>query len=103
MDSYIGGMIEQNLTWLELSKLPNGARVMFTTSWDIFAENLIVPAGTHATVIENSLNEMQPVLFVRPDDEAVREKLKEWDGLIHINPFTGDFEEEGPLVAEGVT
>jgi hypothetical protein len=41
----------------------------------IFPET-IVPAGSLATVVENSLNEMQPCLIVLPDDDAQRVRLK---------------------------
>jgi hypothetical protein len=45
------------LTWLDLSKVGNGTRVVFTAAHDIFPE-CIVPAGTTATVTENGLHEL---------------------------------------------
>ena len=53
-------------TWFRASaELSGGDRVRFVSAHGD------IPAGTIATVVENSLNEMQPVLIVKPDtDEA---------------------------------
>ena len=73
----------QRLTLFDLSKLDDGARVVFAVPFDIFPE-AVIPAGTLATVKENGLNEIWSAMLVLPDDETIREKLREWDGCIHI-------------------
>lgn len=95
------------LTWCELSALPKGRRVSFEQPWDIYAEDLIVPVGTVATIAENGLNEMQPVIYLLPDDLAMREKLASWEGLIHVYPAEIEpndpvWEEASPLASVSV-
>lgn len=94
-------MIKQ-LTWFELSKLADGARVAFVEDWDIFPE-CIVRAGETATVTENGLNEMWSEMWVRPDSAAVREILQEWDGRIQLAPplgYDGDDHDDDPAWQE---
>jgi hypothetical protein len=72
-------------TWFELSRdLKKGDRVIFTTSLDRYSEDLIVPPGTVCTVTENDLNEMEPTLYLLPDDTAIRDKLALWEGQIML-------------------
>jgi hypothetical protein len=74
----------KQLSWLELSAVKDGTRVVFAQAWDIFPE-CTVPAGTLATVKENSLNEMQPGMWVLPDDESIRLALADdWEGNVHL-------------------
>ena len=73
------------MTWLELSKLKVGDRVVFTAPHDIFPE-LVVPEDTTAIIVEQGLNELGAALFLRPDDASIREALEFWDGLIHLHP-----------------
>lgn len=70
--------------WIELSKLQPGARVRFPSGFDIFPDCL-VPAGAMATVEENGLNEIYCTMLLKPDDQAVRDALSEWDGLVHLS------------------
>ena len=68
--------------------------------WDIFPET-IVPAGSLATVVENSLNEMQPCLIVLPDDDAQRVRLKEWSGNVWLwGPDDDALDVDGHPVAD---
>jgi hypothetical protein len=72
------------MTWFEASAtLKEGDRVCFVLPWDIYPETTL-REGELATVIENSLNEMQPVLIVLPDSATQRERLKEWDGHVWL-------------------
>lgn len=80
------GDSQMTLTWLEASKLNVGDRVVFVTSHDIFAEDVIVPEGMTATVTEQGLNDLATALYVTPDDEAIRTKLAAWDGMIQLVP-----------------
>jgi hypothetical protein len=71
-------------TWLELSRdLKTGDRITFVSDWDRYPD-VFVKAGETAVVVENSLNEIEPTLFVRPDNEQLQQALKEWDGLVHV-------------------
>jgi hypothetical protein len=89
-------------TWLELSRdLKKGDRVVFATDWDIFPETIVV-AGTTATVVENSLNEMEPTLIVLPDDEVIRRALRYWDGEVYVygpEPRSRAWDDEAPVRA----
>jgi hypothetical protein len=73
------------LSWLQASRLNVGDRVVFVAAHDIFPEAL-VPAGTRATVTEQSLNEIGSVLAVKPDDTGLQKALAEWDGNVHLAP-----------------
>ena len=73
----------KNLTWFELSKVPDGARVVFAEPHDIFPECL-VPAGTRGTILRNYLNEMHNQISILPDDQGLRDALKHWNGEIII-------------------
>ena len=71
-------------TWRELARdTMVGDRVVFTEIWDRYPD-VFVPVGSTAIVVENDLSTAEPTLYVRPDDEKVREHLKEWDGLVHV-------------------
>src|SRR6516225_760209 len=85
-------------TWLDLSKLADGSRVVFTTSWDIYPE-CIVPQGTTGTVVENGLNELQAILLLAVDDEKVTEALRQWNGRVEFykNTHFQDWDEQSPL------
>jgi len=73
------------MSWLEASERLNaGDRVKFVYGWDIFPETQI-DAGELATVVENGLNEMEPVLILRPDRETIRIALKAWDGNVWMS------------------
>jgi hypothetical protein len=87
------------LSWIKLAELPDGARVVFSEDYDIFPE-CVVPAGTVATIVENSLNEMQPGLFLQPDDESIRTALKQWDGIIYLMPEADSGDPEDPAWQE---
>ena len=60
------------LTWLDLSKVKDGTRIVFTTSWDIYPE-CVVPEGTTGTVVENGLNEIWSCLMIKTDDALITE------------------------------
>jgi hypothetical protein len=88
-------------SWLELSRdLKKGDRVAFARSWDVFPET-VVPAGAIATVVENSLNEMEPTLFLLPDDPAIREALRRWSGEVYLygpdHPDSPEWGKEAPV------
>ena len=91
------------LSWFEASaKLNAGDRVRFVERWDIFPEG-IVPSGTHATVVENGLNEMQPALLVIPDDAGLREKFDEWDGIVWLcGPEDDAIDVDGRPIADSM-
>jgi hypothetical protein len=78
------------LTWFELSTLEAGTRVQFVEPFDIFSENILVPAGTLATLMDNSLNEIQPLMAVLPDDRDIRRKLLDWDGEVILYGWTNN-------------
>jgi hypothetical protein len=70
-----------SMTFLEASRdLKPGSRVMFTHDFELNHQHPIIPAGTTGTVRENGLNEMQPMLFVSPDDETLRAHFRSWNG-----------------------
>ena len=79
----------QSLTWLDLSRLEKGTRVVFARPWDIFPE-CAVPEGAAATIKENGLNEIWCQILVEPEDEGIRTALRHWDGCIvlgtHLDP-----------------
>ncbi len=77
--------MSEALSWLALSKVANGALVVFAEAHDIFPE-CMVPAGTTGTVTENGLNELLGTVIVAPDDTALRAALAEWDGAIWLSP-----------------
>jgi hypothetical protein len=88
-------------SWLELSRdLKKGDRVAFARPWDVFPET-VVPAGAIATVVENSLNEMEPTLFLLPDDPAIREALRRWSGEVYLygpdHPDSPEWGKEAPV------
>jgi hypothetical protein len=69
-------------TWMDLAKLEGGGlRVVFIEDFDIYPDAL-VPAGTQGTIVQNNLNEIEPNLWVRPDDTALQASLADWDGCI---------------------
>jgi hypothetical protein len=70
--------------WLELSKLNNGALLEFVDPWDIFPDG-VIPAGTRATIAEQGLNELQPVLILKPVGVSFP-FLANWDGEIWLHP-----------------
>jgi len=74
------------LSWYSLAQVANGVRVVFVKPHDIFP-HCIVPAGTVATVIENSLNELGELIAVLPDDREIRQALSEWDGEVWLRPY----------------
>jgi len=78
----------KQLTWFNLSKVENGARVEFVVDWDIFPDCL-VPTGTIATIVENNLNEITSEMLVLPDNVRVQRALEHWDGQIILSPFEG--------------
>jgi hypothetical protein len=93
-------------TWLELSKLNEGARVRFVRPWSILPE-CSIPAGTLATIKENNLN-LGIGISVVPNDKALQDALKESPGAIYLdapdnlvpvhNPETDKFwQSETPL------
>jgi hypothetical protein len=62
---------------------------------------IIGPQGTLATVVENSLNEMQPVLIVKPDDANLRAPLREWDGNVWLYaPFDEAVNADGEPIGD---
>ena len=72
------------LTWFQLSAQANpGDRVRFVTAHDIFPHARI-EAGEMATVTVNYLNELQPVLYLMPDNQDTRTALAEWGGQIYL-------------------
>jgi hypothetical protein len=77
-----------------------GDRVRFTGIWDRYPD-VFVNSGETGVVVENSLNEVQPTLFVRPDSPELRQMVKEWDELIHvfgpIHPGEG-WNDNAPLI-----
>ena len=76
-------------TWFELSRdAAPGSKVVFTTSWDIYPE-CVVPEGMTGTVKENGLNEIWGGMLITPDDPAIREALKAWDGDIQLGYMEG--------------
>lgn len=86
------------ITWLELSKVEEGTRIVFPDGFDIFPDCYVKP-GTTATVTENSLNEACQIMLVRPDDEVVRTALAEWNGDIHLSPELqgADWHDDSPV------
>lgn len=74
---------ETRLTWLDLSRMPKGLRVVFTDPHDIFPE-CVVPAGATGAIQENGLNEIWGGLIVVPDNQSIRDKLAAWSGEIHL-------------------
>jgi hypothetical protein len=71
-------------TWLELARdLKAGDRVRFDCDWDRYPD-VYVHAGNLGTVVENSLNEMEPTLFIRPDNVTIQKQVKDWDGVVHV-------------------
>lgn len=87
------------LTWYDLATMSNrkGLRVVFDEAWDIFPIT-VIPQGTHATVIENCLNERHCRIEVLPDSYELREKLAHWQGMVilgsHLDP-SADLTEDG--------
>lgn len=75
----------KRLSWYELACTPEGTRVVFATSWDIFPE-VVVPEGATAVIKENGLNEIWCAMLVTPDDTKIREALTEWKGDIAFHP-----------------
>jgi hypothetical protein len=69
-------------TWFELSSLKEGARVRFVRPWSI--SGCSVPAGTLATIKENSLMSDGIGISVVPDDKALQDALKESHGAIFL-------------------
>ncbi|HEX6826114.1 MAG TPA: hypothetical protein VF077_07330 [Nitrospiraceae bacterium] len=89
-------------TWNELATLPVGTRVVFD-DFDIYPY-CIVRAGTAGTITRNDLLDSFPILYVLPDDPAVREALSEWQGQVEFAPANGgeEFTDLSPLaVMEG--
>lgn len=76
------------LSWFDLSKVKDGTRVRFAQDWDIFPE-CVVPAGTLATVVNNSLNEITSEMHVLADPLEIRRALEKWDGEVYLSPFLG--------------
>ena len=76
----------RTLTWFELSRVADGDRVVFTTSWDI-PTVVVVPEGTTATVVENGLNEIWSSMLLKTDNEAVTKALAKWDGMVELAPI----------------
>ncbi len=95
------------LSWFDLSKCPDGTRVVFAEPHDIFPE-CIVPAGAEAVIKENGLNEIWSAMLVLPDDEQLRAALREWDGCVHMTgPEPGtlsrEWFEDSPFTLAGVS
>lgn len=79
--------MNQQLTWLQLSRLENGTRVVFAEPHDIFPIT-IIERGTVATVVNNSLNEIYCMIAVLPDNRKIRHELREWDGEVQLDNHT---------------
>jgi hypothetical protein len=88
--------LNKALTWLELSRVANGTRVVFASPWDIFPE-IIIPQGTEATIRENSLNEICCSMLVLPDSDVIKAALEAWDGEIFLDGPEHIFDESCPV------
>ena len=75
----------KQLTWLELSALPQGTRLVFAQEHDT-SDATTIPEGATVVVAEQGLNEMIAALIVLPDDPALRDQLADWDGEIWLHP-----------------
>lgn len=73
----------ERMSWFDLSKVEEGAVVVFAEAWDIFPD-CVIPAGTKAVVVENGLNEIWCGMLVAPGDQSLRDQLKEWKGCVHL-------------------
>ena len=75
------------LTYTELAALPLGTRLVFAEDYDIYP-HARVRAGTRGEVTDNTLaDDSQPgCIALLPDDLALRETLREWDGCIILIP-----------------
>lgn len=70
------------MTFFDASaKLKAGDRVRLTSDYGHYPLE-IIPAGATGTVEDNSLNEMQPMLFVKLDQHF--KTLDEWDNVLQI-------------------
>jgi len=84
------------LTWLELSKLPNGARVAFAVDHDVFPET-VIPAGAQAVIEENDLNEIWCAMILRPDSKQIQHDLHAWDGCVYLDRDDAEWGALSPL------
>jgi hypothetical protein len=92
-----------SMTFLEASRdLKPGSRVMFTHDFELNHQHPIIAAGTTGTVRENGLNEMQPMLFISPDDEMLRTHFLSWNGEGDdtIQIAGPEPEDKGPMAEE---
>ena len=89
----------KQLTWLELSAVKDGTRLIFAQTWHT---HITVPQGTTVAVKENGLNEIWCAMLLTPDDKKMRDSLTrkddEFSGHIHIaakaNPGCDDPEHD---------
>jgi len=81
--------MSKQLSWLELSAVKEGTRVVFVDSHDIYPY-CVVPEGTTGIITEQGLNEIWCILSVLPDNDTIRAELKEWDGNIQFSPRNDD-------------
>jgi hypothetical protein len=90
-------------TWLELSKQPDGTRVVFTQEWN--SPQCIVPVGTTATIVENGLNKIWQTCLVRPDSAELQSFLFGWGSCIHLVPPGNrepDWQKQSPVATQAL-
>jgi len=75
-------------TWRDLTKLAPGQRVRFTAPFYILLAGVdhVVSADTMATIVDQCLDAIEPVILLRPDDDVLKSKLGEWLGLVRLRP-----------------
>lgn len=64
------------LTWLQLSTLPVGTRLVYHASHLKLTDDTPIPPGSHMLIVMQGLNELTAELWLRPYDEELLAKLK---------------------------
>ena len=94
------------LTYTELAALPLGTRLVFAEDYDIYP-HARVRAGTRGEVTDNTLaaDSQSGCIALLPDDLALRETLREWDGCIILTPRKDGtpMDAVSPLTKDGTT